>query len=387
VCDTMQRGRTDAMAVCARMTALVIFGISLLVITDVMSVAACQSVGGKGTAGDDLQLRTGDQLRLKDFAMLMSHDSATGCAGTFNELERTQRADLIGQLNAGVRVLDIRPFCFNQTVHLHHGFDLAEDNPSVEDAIVNVTKFAAEDGNRDLYILLFSRFDGFLAKENNSLCEEAVHHALKKNRIDRGLIYCSEEESIVDRTVADIKANHTSGGEFGHVLALDRSCAEQNYDQDIECFDGDGKSCTNCDKPLGQHDQCFDDFGEYWSRTIAKARAARTRSTYGKLQIMQAHYQYNPFKTFQELKRAGGITQATQTSLFNGYIQTKLRHVCESDKGHEEGYGIVYQLDDLAIDPKDENNHYHHSIANALWEDIHRINGFVHIPKRPYIVT
>jgi len=387
VCDTMQRGRTDAMAVCARMTALVIFGISLLVITDVMSVAACQSVGGKGTAGDDLQLRTGDQLRLKDYAMLMSHWSITGYANpmywTFDMYAKTQGEDFRMQLNHGARAFDVRAYCRRDRVSFgpYPALPYAID---VEGGIGTVTatlrNFSSQDKtNRDLYVILFSSYSGYAGKDTT--CQHRIDNELKELGISRGLIYCSKRDSIVDRTVADIKANYTDGGESGQIIALDRSCADQNHDPTHECFGLRGKGCMDPDDTF--YEKRFD---EYWNRTITKAAAARTRSEYGKLQIMQAHWQHNVWISLLPLGKYGGRWNATKESHINEKVAKKLLDAAKSvPSGQpmaEMGYGVMYSHDFIAA-----NWTGIETLLDDLWEANHKINGFVHIPKRPYIVT
>jgi len=296
-------------------------------------------------------------LPLRSYPMVMTHDSASGYFGEcawydvlcpfLRLVSKTQSSGLVGQMNAGARAFDLRVDCTGpriEDIRFHHG--QVKFHKKLVDLIEEVKYFAFYDRNLDLYVLYISSVRG-------PNCINLVDEALKAKGITRGLL--NWRYSILDRSVADIKANLTDGG--AHIIAVSGGATmAENYEK-IFC----------CDTK---------NFADYMSNTVLKAAAAAEGEN-GFMQMVQAHWQI-PKSFFDILRIAGwgGIRGITLD--FN-----IARQAVEFLKGgavrwiHSSKWRYYYKVV-LQFDYLEESG-----VVDELWTLVHLLRGVT--PPRPQV--
>jgi hypothetical protein len=226
-------------------------------------------------------------MLLKDLAMVMSHDAATGYLTRTHVVADwtiTQGADLVGQLDCGSRSFDYRPYydADKDKVIAHHGG--IKVDIEMGDAIDDVLSWSADNPN-ELVMFYINSCDG------DAGCQDAT-----KAVVDSKNIYSiSECASLGSLTVEDIMKNAQIPENGGHVFAL-YDCVSQEYDSTVNCY---GKDFTCYDaRPKDTAQIPWDHMISYAMNTTAVDKSHG--ASYSPW-MLQAHWQ----------STAGSITSGT----------------------------------------------------------------------------
>ena len=185
-------------------------------------------------------------VKLNEYAILMSHDAATGYMQRDHVVADwaiTQSVDLIGQLDCGARSFDYRPYYYNGTLFAHHGnrinviILIMSSNCLIFIGGVKVPHLMSNSldevmswgaANPSEFVMFYiSACDG-----DGGCMDASKSLVLSKNMY--AITDCSELTSL---TVEEVYSRSLLAN-GGHVFAL-FDCVSEEYDPSIECYHAD----------------------------------------------------------------------------------------------------------------------------------------------------
>lgn len=217
-------------------------------------------------------LRFTYSLPLNEYAILMSHDAATGDLHREHivaEWAITQSTGLDGQLDCGARAFDYRPYYENGVLYAHHG-GVKVPYP-MEDAVSSVISWCST--HEEEFVLLYVN-----SCDGDSGCMEAAIALLESMQVPV-LTSCSDVDDLTFEDAYSISTLPRAG----HLLAV-VDCVEEYYDSSINCY--------------GHQFVCYDSWPENTStipwnamETYLQDVTSELPVEEGRLWMAQAHWQ------------------------------------------------------------------------------------------------
>ena len=174
-----------------------------------------------------------DDFLLRDWAFLTSHDAATGYMAGLDlvtSVAKTQTSDFAGQLNCGIRCLDLRP-AINATgaVVMAHG--IVAIPTYLSKALSDVIQWAAQNP-LELVLLYVNSCSVFVSSSVNSA--SCLQSAFADTFSAAGISLVTNCTYLNSLTVKNALLTSTAPG-GGHILAFS-GCVSENYVETITCY-------------------------------------------------------------------------------------------------------------------------------------------------------
>lgn len=270
---------------------------------------------------------TWDHLLLKDVAMIMTHDSATGyLPNYYNPIYRWAKTQIGGfpaQLDCGARAFDVRPKLKDNGDFIFHHGDV-EVNKDVGEALAEIEDWLSN--NQDEVVIL----DWFSCAGNG--CSQKLEDLLKINN------YPMEKNCDVFKTItlgeAREKYKLTTGGALINVDDVTQGCVAVNYDDSITCYGQNWESSVQSVVPYKCYPEnnyatihAWNPFWTYVDNTLT--------NNDDRLKQVQAHWQYDQTAiavAIMTVGAYGSIINDEQDSQMNAKFNAFLHDTEHRDK-------------------------------------------------------
>lgn len=168
---------------------------------------------------------------LHEYAMLMSHDAATGYLHRDHivaDWAITQANDLTGQLNCGARSFDYRPYYKDNNVYAHHGG--VKININLKDSLNEVLLWLKSNKN-ELVMFYINKCEG------DDGCLDATKQIFNENNI-YSITECSQLNTLTMNDIMLKSVINKNNKNEGNIFVL-YDCVEEEYDSKINCYSKD----------------------------------------------------------------------------------------------------------------------------------------------------
>ena len=249
---------------------------------------------------------------LKDYAMIMSHDAATGEINQIRDKipnivlasAQTQSKSLVGQLACGSRSFDYRPYYSNGTVYASHGIVVIRK--PMNDSVSEIIKWVNRNPS-DLVILYLSHFAG------DDGCQEAVTDILDFWNVP--IISTCTDFSTLSYNEAKTMSARSNGGYLLGIV----DCVDEVYDSSVECYVKDVKTNeTSVCIESNNNALVFNHLADYAHNASAVSHSG--------LWMNQLHWQYGVESTVLQFYYNSTVVDDTTLSGVNTWVLDNIRN-------------------------------------------------------------
>lgn len=248
---------------------------------------------------------------LKDYAMIMSHDAATGEINQIRDRipnivlasAQTQSKGLVAQLTCGSRSFDYRPYYSNGTVYASHGIVVIKK--PMNDSVSEIIKWVNRNPT-DLVILYLSHFAG----DDGS--QKAATDILDFWKVP--VISACDEFSSLTYNEAKTLSLRSDGGYLLGIV----DCMDEVYDPSVECYVKDVR--TN------ETSVCFESNNALVFNQLTDYAHNASAVKHSGLWMSQLHWQYGVESTVLQFYYNSTVVDDTTRSGVNDWVLDNIRN-------------------------------------------------------------
>lgn len=249
---------------------------------------------------------------LKNYAMIMSHDAATGeinqirdrIPGIVLASAQTQSKGLVAQLTCGSRSFDYRPYYSNGTVYASHGVVVIKK--PMNDSVSEIIKWVNRNPT-DLVILYLSHFAG------DAGSQKAATDILDFWKVP--IISTCTDFSTLTYNEAKIMSSQVSGGYLLGVV----DCVDEVYDASVECYVKDVRTNETSSCIDSSNNALVFNHLEDYAHNASKA-------VYDGLWMSQLHWQYGVESTVLQFYYNSTVVDDTTLSGVNIWVLNNIHN-------------------------------------------------------------